>query len=36
MQELYTEKFYAEWEKGFDAYLKGEWEQALQHLTQAN
>lgn len=36
MKELYTEKFYAEWRKGFDAYIKGKWEQALGHLTQAN
>jgi len=36
MQEQYTEKFYSEWKIGFEAYIKGSWDKALQHLTQAN
>ena len=35
MQEVYSNKFYAEWEVGFQHYLEGRWEEALSKLTIA-
>ena len=36
MNEVYKPQFYAEWKKGFDCYVKGEWENALEYLTVAS
>jgi hypothetical protein len=35
MQELYTRRFYEEWNEGFQNYLAGNWETALAHLNIA-
>ena len=36
MQEEFTEGFYKEWRKGFDMYLKGNWDEAVPQLTYAS
>lgn len=35
MQELYTVKFYEQWKLGFEKYLSGKWEMAIEELTAA-
>ena len=36
MQELYTDEFYRQWKIGFDSYIKGDWENALNQLKIAS
>ncbi len=36
MQQLYSNKFYEEWEKGFKNYLAGNWKEAIEQLSVAS
>ena len=34
LRERYTAKFYEEWDKGFTAYVKGDWAVAVESLKK--